>query len=261
MYSEELEALISAAFIDGKITDKERAILIRRAVAEGIDPDEFELVLDSRIIMANKQNDAAKNLDELGNIRKCPSCNAPIGTFQVRCPYCGFEFAGVAPNAFVQNFADGLNKAVTEASKSVRMSGLSMLFDTTGQEEEQKREMAIARAEILYLKVSPLPLAKEDVIEMLTFLTPKIKAGGANEVTIMWRRKFEAILSKLEAFAVVDKSLLPLVAHYKKQLQVGFFGKFYIGWRSLSKTVRVLIWLALFYAVFFSILGVVLVVF
>ncbi len=47
-YSDNLEELISMAVADGKITDKERRALVRRAMDEGIDPDEFEMVLDSR---------------------------------------------------------------------------------------------------------------------------------------------------------------------------------------------------------------------
>lgn len=261
MFSEELEALISAAFIDGTISDKERAILIKRAVAEGIDPDEFELILDSRIIMASKNNEAPKKSSGLGEVRKCPSCASPVGAFQVRCAYCGFEFSGVAPNPFVQKFADGLHKAVTDASKSVRMSAFDKFFDSTGQDEENRKQTAMSRAETLYVRTSPLPLAKEDIIEMLTFMTPKIKAGGATEVTLVWRNKFEALLSKLEVIAATDPSLQPLVNHYRKQLKVGFFGRFYIGWKSMSKTARVLIWLLLFYIVFFSVIGFVLVVF
>ena len=97
MYSEELEALISAALADGSITDKERSILIKRAVSEGVDPDEFELVLDSRIILASKKNASSRKTEKLGEVRKCPSCGSPIGTFQMKCPYCDFEFTGVAP--------------------------------------------------------------------------------------------------------------------------------------------------------------------
>lgn len=48
LYSERIEALIDAALVDGEITDKERAVLIKRAKEEGIDPDEFEMVLNAR---------------------------------------------------------------------------------------------------------------------------------------------------------------------------------------------------------------------
>jgi hypothetical protein len=47
-YSDNLEELISMAVADGKITDKEKRALLRRAMDEGIDPDEFEMVLESR---------------------------------------------------------------------------------------------------------------------------------------------------------------------------------------------------------------------
>ncbi|MCH5246723.1 MAG: hypothetical protein J1E99_01070 [Muribaculaceae bacterium] len=49
MLSEELETLIGAAIADGKITEKEREVLTKRAKAEGIDLEEFELILESRL--------------------------------------------------------------------------------------------------------------------------------------------------------------------------------------------------------------------
>lgn len=49
MFSEELEMLIGAALADGQITDKERAVLHKRALAEGMDPDEFDMILDARL--------------------------------------------------------------------------------------------------------------------------------------------------------------------------------------------------------------------
>lgn len=48
-YSDNLEELIGMAVADGKITDKEKRALLRRAMDEGIDPDEFEMVLESRL--------------------------------------------------------------------------------------------------------------------------------------------------------------------------------------------------------------------
>lgn len=48
LYSERIEALIEAALVDGELTDKERALLKKKAKEEGIDPDEFEMVLNAR---------------------------------------------------------------------------------------------------------------------------------------------------------------------------------------------------------------------
>jgi len=48
-FSPRIEALIKSAFRDGIITNKEKEVIVRRAVAEGEDRDEFEMLLDSRI--------------------------------------------------------------------------------------------------------------------------------------------------------------------------------------------------------------------
>ena len=48
-FSPRVEALIKSAFRDGILTKKEKDIIIKRAVAEGEDADEFEMLLDSRI--------------------------------------------------------------------------------------------------------------------------------------------------------------------------------------------------------------------
>jgi hypothetical protein len=49
MYSEKLEKLINIALADGVLTEKEKQILFKNAEAEGIDLDEFEMVLDARL--------------------------------------------------------------------------------------------------------------------------------------------------------------------------------------------------------------------
>ena len=47
MYNEKIEALIKAALADGVLTEKEKQILFKNAQAQGIDLDEFEMVLDA----------------------------------------------------------------------------------------------------------------------------------------------------------------------------------------------------------------------
>lgn len=49
MLSKELEEIVEAALADGVLTDKERAVLHKRAQAEGVDPDELDIVLDGRL--------------------------------------------------------------------------------------------------------------------------------------------------------------------------------------------------------------------
>ena len=52
----DLEKLIQAALVDGVVTDKERAILIKKVKESGGDTDEFELLLDARIYETQKKN-------------------------------------------------------------------------------------------------------------------------------------------------------------------------------------------------------------
>ncbi len=54
LFSDELKQLINYALVDGNVTDKKRNVLIKRAVSEGWDSDEFEIILDS-IIYKGKQ--------------------------------------------------------------------------------------------------------------------------------------------------------------------------------------------------------------
>ncbi|MBP3285367.1 MAG: hypothetical protein J6M15_00285 [Prevotella sp.] len=60
MFSKELEEVIEAALADGVLTDKERAVLHKRAAAEGVDPDELDVVIDGRLAKAKKQEDWLK---------------------------------------------------------------------------------------------------------------------------------------------------------------------------------------------------------
>ena len=52
----DLEKLIQAALVDGVVTDKERAILIKKVKEAGGDTDEFEMLLDARIYEAQQKN-------------------------------------------------------------------------------------------------------------------------------------------------------------------------------------------------------------
>lgn len=55
MYSEQLEQLIKSVIADGVITEKERAVLHKRAAAEGIDEDEIDVYLDGLMVKAKPQ--------------------------------------------------------------------------------------------------------------------------------------------------------------------------------------------------------------
>lgn len=49
MYSEQLEQLIKSVIADGVITEKERAVLHKKAASEGVDEDEIDVYIDGLV--------------------------------------------------------------------------------------------------------------------------------------------------------------------------------------------------------------------
>ena len=54
LYDDQLERLIESALADGVLTDKEKAVLFKKAQSKGIDLEEFEMVLEARLYELNK---------------------------------------------------------------------------------------------------------------------------------------------------------------------------------------------------------------
>ncbi|MBS1653116.1 MAG: hypothetical protein JSU07_14010 [Bacteroidetes bacterium] len=54
LYSEKIMSLIDIALSDGELTEKEKQVLFKKAEIEGIDLDEFEMVLDSKLKQIQK---------------------------------------------------------------------------------------------------------------------------------------------------------------------------------------------------------------
>lgn len=69
MYVDQIKTLLNAALVDGVVTERERQILIKKAESMGITPDEFEMMLDARLIELEKarkeEAERAEKLDEL----------------------------------------------------------------------------------------------------------------------------------------------------------------------------------------------------
>ncbi len=59
MYTEQLEQLIKSVIADGVITEKERTVLHKRAVAEGIDEDEIDVYVDG--LISQMKSDTSKS--------------------------------------------------------------------------------------------------------------------------------------------------------------------------------------------------------
>jgi hypothetical protein len=85
-YPKELTDLLQQYMTDGVMTEKERAVLLRKAESLGVDKDEFDLYIDAEEQKYDQKIDAAKRQAK-GKL--CPFCEASVPMFTDKCPECG----------------------------------------------------------------------------------------------------------------------------------------------------------------------------
>lgn len=188
MYNEQIEALISAALADGVLTEKEKQVLFKKAQSMGIDLDEFEMVLDARLVELKKAEKekaekSAPKSDKYGSVRKCPACGAIVPAFQGVCPECGFEFTDVDANASSKKLADALLKETSES--------------------KQKR----------IIETFPLPNTKADLLEFLTALKPRI-SDFDDPLATSYFKKYQECIEKAKVTFPEDKLIAPFIAEH-----------------------------------------------
>jgi len=190
MYNEQIEGLISAALADGVLTEKEKQVLFKKAQSQGIDLDEFEMVLDARLVELQKaeKEKAAKSApksDKYGTVRKCPACGAIVPAFQGVCPECGHEFMDVDANASSKKLAEELLK-----------------------ENNTNKQKQI-------IETFPLPNTKADLLEFLTALKPRI--NDSNDVLSQsYFKKYQECIEKAKVSFPNDKLIAPFIVEHDK---------------------------------------------
>lgn len=245
MYSERIEQLIKAALADGVLTEKEKQILLRRAQEEGIDLDEFEMVLESRLYEHNSANtnqsitSASPKSNKLGEVKKCPACGAIIQSFSAICSECGFEFRTKETTQSIERLFELLN-AVEAKSKedfggifgSVKQVIGTEIMNSMGDGDKTTRQ------KIEIIRTFPLPTTKNDILEFLTLAVPLASAPIPNilknpikfftrdlekerdPLAPVWRAKCEQLVQKAKIALKEDKETLKQIAEIVKPLEI-----------------------------------------
>lgn len=162
MFSKELESVIEAALADGVLTDKERAVLHKRAAEEGVDPDELDVVIEGRLAKMKREEDwlrPAPPSDKFGDVKKCPRCGEPVEPMAVKCSACGYEFRNVEALKSSQRLAEKL-EAIEEAYRGKKVEknmGFGIKQDMTIFE--------VGREQVTAIKNFPVPTTKEDLLD------------------------------------------------------------------------------------------------
>lgn len=233
MYSKELEEIIDAALADGEITDKERAVLHKRAIAEGVDPDELDVVIEGRLAKMQKiEKDWLRPMppqqtksDKHGEVRKCPQCGAVVEAGSVRCGECGYTFVGIKANNSIEKFSEKLNEIEENFSKKNSLIQNSILgnFLTIGNDNR-------TRAIQTMINNFPIPTTKEDLLEFTLFLKPKSKKpyGCSNseyQICETYKKKYKECINKAKLYFSDDPQFKVILDEEKKGLFGGLFGK------------------------------------
>lgn len=213
MYNPDLEALIDAALADGELTEKEKQILFKKAQAMGVDLDEFEMVLDARLVKLKKaeQEKAASSApksNKLGDVKKCPACGAIVQSYQGVCPECGYAFEGTDANSSVKELSSLLQK----------------------ESDRDKMEKII--------DYFPIPMEKASLLAFVTWLRPQ-STDTNNPLANAYYKKYAECVNKIKVSFANDKDLSPFITHLaedekkiKKQKIIGFTIKnkwFWVG--------------------------------
>ena len=234
MYNERIEGLISAALADGELTEKEKQILFKRAEEQGIDLDEFEMVLNARLFEMKKtmqqtqtNTEAAPKSNKYGDIKKCPACGAIVQSFQTQCADCGYQFSNIEANSSINKLFKMLDDI--EASRKEQTAG-GLVLDmfakglTGGNKIDQRKKEII--------KNFPIPTTQEDILEFLSLAVPNARKLGNiftrkseeniahNEFAPVWRAKCEQIIMKARFSMKDNKEVLSQINEYAKQLNI-----------------------------------------
>ena len=243
MLTPELEQLIQYALEDGVLTDKERAVLMKKAEAAGADLDEFEMILEAKLYEAKKAAAATapKPTGKHGNVRKCPHCGAPVSGFHSSCSECGHEFSNIEAVKSANVLFEKLQTlemekarelAAHEETKNKQLMALSERHNNAGafgkligkdrQNEErddlvrtlEKDTMVIEKkyrqAKLNMIKLYAVPNTKEDLLELLSMASAAAydNDGVIGDEEEGWLQKTDQIYQKLLVCAANDTTTL-----------------------------------------------------
>ncbi len=117
---EELNTLIQEYLTDGVLTDKERQVILNKAVKMGLDFDEIDLYLDAQVQKIDQQTDAAARKMKG---KTCPYCGGSIPILTDKCPHCGENISPEASKE-LQEIFDTLEEALVDlkSGKDISLS-------------------------------------------------------------------------------------------------------------------------------------------
>jgi hypothetical protein len=238
MYNEKIQNLINFALEDGELTEKEKQILFKKAQEQGIELDEFEMVLEAKLYERKRnmsesvtQIAEAPKSEKFGDLKKCPACAAIAQSFQTICSDCGHEFNNIRPNISIGKLFDMLNACENERKDegmSIRgfVGGMfAKAYGLSGGDKIIEKKKSI-------ISGFPIPNTKDDILEFLSTAIPNAKQKGNfltkqqpenkshNDLAPTWFSKCEQIVMKAKFSMKEDKKVLEEIMLYAAELGI-----------------------------------------
>ncbi len=227
MYDEKLEQLIDAALADGELTEKEKQILFKKAQAMGMDLDEFEMVLDARLVKlqkaeAEKTASSAPKSNKFGDVKKCPACGAIVQSYQGVCSECGYAFENIQANLSSQKLAESIDMIIKENNEKKnkhreKLREKSNYYNSQSAQlaEDIKNMDKDAENRIMSLiKNYPIPNSKADLIEFITSLDGKTSDPKFRKAYII---KLNECKEKAKLLFSNDKDIQSLFSSFEER--------------------------------------------
>lgn len=254
MFSKELEEFIDAALADGVITDKERSVLYRRAKAEGVDPDELDVIIEGRLTKMKRQEDRLRSMppqnlvsQKIGNVLKCPNCGAEVVGGSAICKECGYTFSNVSANRSVEKLQEKLEELNRRQEESTRSS---ILDDFTGKKIATQKEQSRHKMDII--SDFPVPNTRTDLLEFLTMVQHKANSTGPRsgrnmsmeeDLSYAYWLLYTNCINKARISFLNDRDFAAYFSWYETELQKT---KGFIGWWKCNPLTRLVVLLILF---------------
>lgn len=225
--NKELEKYIDMALIDGVITESEKAFLKKKASQLGVEEDEFEFVLNAKILTRQIEmqkstpfqpqttitSETNTKTNKEGVISKCPSCGAPVKSFSSKCPDCGHEFRETSVTSTVQKFyaefqkiGERINEFQLPEKKTYWNMNDKMLFEVNVRQQQDG-----------LIGSFPVPNTKEDIFE---FLGLCLANKGDYHHVIAWKNKARQILMKAKLTFSNDSDTIAELQSIAEQLNL-----------------------------------------
>lgn len=249
--------LIEMAIADGELSEQEKRVLFKNAQEEGIDLDEFEMVINAKLFEKQKeikkenqpkQEAPTRPLQSNkigGPVKKCPACGANYIPGTAVCPECGYIFSGITTTSSAEKLYNKLqefnNQNRLKSEDSIVGSFLKMYnLSDSGASDIARRKMDVIQS-------FPVPNNREDLIDLLTSLEPKsningpkngVSGGGIPGIGIQRDKKedlsyaywllFSNCINKAKVSFAKDKDFAPFFEYYERTTAsaTGIFNRF-----------------------------------